>query len=484
MPQSPRTPRSDALSIWNAGVDAVRAAPLVAREVRVEGDELVIDDHRWARGDFDRVVVVGAGKAVTAMAEGLLRSLGAWLPVSGWINVPTGTEKIVGDIHVHPARPAGVNEPTGDGVRGTEEILRRVRTATDRDLCVVLLSGGGSALLPAPISGITLEDKIAVTRFLSAAGAEIGELNTVRKQLSEVKGGGLIRECRAGAWITLILSDVLGDPLDLIASGPTVPDPSSPADALQVLSKYDPDQTLPESIYRTLRHGPPRLRRESTPDTFPPSIEQHPGPPRQDPAVTPRAKPVHLVIGNNAVAVDEAGLRAESLGYNHAMRSSRASDGDAEAVGRHLAEMLVGMLTADPHAHRTDCLITGGEPTVRLAPEEIRGRGGRNQQLVLAAYQQLRDRGLSTEQWQRLCLLSGGTDGEDGPTDAAGALLDAEVHRRATEQKLDPVDYLRRNDAYTFFHQTGGLLITGPTGTNVCDVRVALSSRPADCRHG
>ena len=479
MPRSLRSPRSDSESIWNAGVDSVRAAGLVAREVRVEGgDDLVIGESRWSRADYDRVLVVGAGKAATAMAQGLLEAIGDWRPVSGWINVPAGTEeKPLDGIHAHAARPAGVNEPTAEGVRGTEEILRRVRKADQRELCLVLLSGGGSALLPAPVAGISLEDKLAVTRFLSAAGAEIGELNTVRKHLSAVKGGGLLRACRAGAMVTLILSDVLGDPLDLIASGPTVTDPSSPEDALAVLAKYDPRGELPDSVYRVLRESSGKRPVPLTPSCAEPGEEGRAGPPASCTKPGEGGPPpaaVTVVIGNNAVAVDEAGLCAERLGYNHVMHSSRESEGDAEAVGRRLAEMLLGMLTAAGSAHRTDCLITGGEPTVRLAPETFRGRGGRNQQLVLAAYQRLLESELSEGQWQRLCLLSGGTDGEDGPTDAAGAVLDAEVHRRATQQRLDPADYLRRNDAYTFFENTGGLLITGPTGTNVCDVRVAL----------
>ena len=185
-------------------------------------------------------------------------------------------------------------------------------------------------------------------------------------------------------------------------------------------------------------------------------------------------KSTNLVIGNNAVAVDEAGIRAERLGYNHAMQSARGSEGAAEDVGRQLAQMTVNMLRADSKAHRTDCLITGGEPTVQLAPPERRGRGGRNQQLVLAAYQRLLTHELTTAEWQRLCILSGGTDGEDGPTDAAGAVLDDQVHRRAVDLGLDVADHLDRNDAYTFFDQTGGLLISGPTGTNVCDVRVTV----------
>ena len=461
--------RQDAVSVWNAAVDAVQARPLVAKTVACDprDGDLLIEECRWSRQDFDRVLVVGAGKAGTAMAEGLCEAIGSPAPhrgwsIHGWMNVPEGTEhsNAIAGITLHPARPAGVNEPTPAGAEGTEQILQLVREATPRDLCIALVSGGGSALLPAPLEGISLADKLAVARFLSAAGADIGELNTVRKHLSRIKGGGLLRQCRAGALVTLVVSDVLGDPLDLIASGPTVPDSSSPRDALHVLEKYDPDRRLPAAIYD-------RLSREDAAGI------------RHQPASVPSTT---IVIGNNALAVDEAGLRAESLGYNHVMNVARTSEGSAESVGEHLAQMWLAMLRAEASGRRgrsdhwNNCLITGGEPTVCLAPAEIRGRGGRNQQLVLAAYQVLCKAGLSDSQWDRLAILSGGTDGEDGPTDAAGAVLDAAVHARALELGLDPSDFLARNDAYSFFQQCGGLLITGPTGTNVCDVRVALVS--------
>ena len=452
--------RNDATAIWNAGLDAVRAGPLVRREVHIVGSELsseselAIREHRWARSDFDRVIVVGAGKAGTAMAEGLLDSIGQWLPVVGWVNVPEGTQRDLGGVRTYVARPKGVNEPTRQGVEGTRQIFQFVETAGPRDLCIALISGGGSALLPAPIDGITLEDKQEVTRFLSASGADITELNTLRKHLSKVKGGGLLNACQAGEIVTLVLSDVLGDPLDSIASGPTVPDTTQASDAMEVLTKYDTHRQLSERIYVALEIA------MSDDSSVVPST-----------AVCPSTT---FVLGNNAVAVDEAGIRAEQLGYNHAMQSARQSEGLAEEVGKHMAKMAVQMLRADLAAHRMDCLITGGEPTVQLAPLEIRGKGGRNQQLVLAAYKQLLLEDLHHAEWQRICILSGGTDGEDGPTDAAGALVDGEVHQRASEIGIDLEDYLRRNDAYSFFDRVGGLLVTGPTGTNVCDVRVVV----------
>ncbi len=442
--------RRDAIEIWTAGLDAVRAEPLVRRTIQIDGDQLVIDDHAWHRADFDRIIVVGGGKAGTAMANGLVNAIGDWLPITGWINVPQGTEADVAGVTIHAGRPAAVNEPTAEGVFGASQILERVAQAGPRDLCFALISGGGSALLPAPIEGISLHDKQQVTRLLSSRGANITELNTVRKHLSRIKGGGLLRACRAGQLITLILSDVLGDPLDVIASGPTVVDSSRADDALEVLAKFDPEKSLPQRVYGCLR------QRAAAAIENPPTVPV-----------------MNLVIGNNAVAVDHAGIRAEQLGYNHVMQSARRCEGTAEEVGRHLAEMTIQMLRPQTNSHQTDCLITGGEPVVELAPPDRRGKGGRNQQLVLAAYERLR-RELSPGEWRQVCLLSGGTDGEDGPTDAAGALIDATVHARATGLGLDVRDHLERNDAYAFFQSVDGLLLTGPTGTNVCDVRVAV----------
>ncbi|WP_246151443.1 glycerate kinase type-2 family protein [Rubripirellula reticaptiva] len=440
--------RTHATEIWYAGLESVLAESLVRREVVVHGETLSVGGYSYRRSDFDRVIVVGAGKAGTAMATGLAAAIGDWLPVTGFVNVPEGTETEPGPIRLHPARPAMVNEPTQTGVWGTDEILSLVGSAKPRDLCIALISGGGSALMPAPIDGVTLAEKLEVTRFLSSSGANIAELNTVRKHLSRVKGGGLLRACRAGELVTLVLSDVLGDPLDLIASGATVPDTSTAQDAIKVLAKYDVSRSLPLAIYRTLA---------------------------QDRATdSPTCHATTIVIGNNAVAVDEAGMRAEGLGYNHVMQVAKQCEGFAEDVGRHLAKMTVDMLNADPQDHRLDCLITGGEPVVKLVGEDVRGRGGRNQQLVLAAYQYLLGQSLTDEQWSRICILSGGTDGEDGPTDAAGAFIDADVHQQAMQLGLDVSDSLARNDAYTFFTCAGGLLVTGPTGTNVCDVRVAL----------
>lgn len=453
-----------ARSIWQAGVDAVMGNTAVASQLTIEDDCLLVGDHTIALESFDRVLVVGGGKATAAMAAGLIDALRGRFDIRGLINVPEGTAVglDLGGIEVCEARPAGINEPTQKAVEGTEAILAAVAAASERDLCIALISGGGSALLVAPPDGVSLADKLAVTRHLSASGASIRQLNTVRKRLSKIKGGGLLRVSKAGQMLTLVLSDVIGDPLDIIASGPTVVDRSAKSDALDVLAQFDPKRTLPESVYRHLESEQPQQKNQAAKE----NREEQRGHTNGD-------RHGIVVVGNNAAAVDAAGIRAESLGFSHAMDAATGDEGTAEEVGQRLAEIVVTMLRGN--GSQPDCLITGGEPVVRLIDASMRGKGGRNQQLVLAAMIALQSHpGFLRSDRSRLVLLSGGTDGEDGPTDAAGAMLNESVWRSAESLGLDPKEHLIRNDAYHFFEQTGGLLITGPTGTNVCDIRVVV----------
>ena len=449
MKRSSQQLRRDALQIWQAGVDAVRSELLVRNALRVEGSTLLIGDQSLQLDSVARIAVVGAGKAGAGMAAAVEEVLGPRLmeekQLAGWVNVPGDCVRELTRIKLHAARPPGINEPTPAGATGSREILRIVESLGGNDLCLCLISGGGSALMPAPVEGITLDDKLAVTRYLSAVGANIEQLNTVRKQLSRIKGGGLARACRAGRLVSLIISDVLGDPLDVIASGPTTEDSSTPQAAVQVLDGF------------AARNS------EISPTVFE-YLEQ-----KQDAEQTrPACRITNLIIGNIATAVDAAGREAERLGYSHAMTCARKSEGQAEQIGRHLAGMALKMRSQPG----PDCLISGGEPVVTLVDQSRRGLGGRNQQLVLAALQHLADGGA-----EGIVLMSGGTDGEDGPTDAAGAIFDAGVLAASREQGLDPADYLARNDAYNFFRPLNALIKTGPTHTNVCDVRVVLVDR-------
>lgn len=441
--------REDAFSIWRAGVEAVQPENLLPQHVAVEGNILHLGDDLFELDSIRRIVVVGAGKAGASMVLALESILGPKLladkQVTGWVNVPADCVCETQRITLHPARPPGVNEPTEAGVVGTAKILEQLQSLDEQDLCLCLISGGGSALLPAPVEGFSLEDKVALTRQLSAAGATIEQLNTVRRELSRVKGGRLARACRADHLVALILSDVLGDDLETIASGPTVLRQPTPDAALKVFDQLQLESNPSlDSARRILQ----QLRKEE--------LDENPL----------ACKVTNRVIGNNATAVDAAGTRAEKLGYSHAMTSANTSEPQAEQVARELVRVARSMR----ESREPDCLISGGEPTVKLAPAEKRGLGGRNQQLVLAALMELDD-------WQNLALLSGGTDGEDGPTDAAGAIVNQQVVEAAKEKGIDPRPYLARNDAYHFFEQVDGLIKTGPTQTNVCDLRVITVSR-------
>jgi glycerate 2-kinase len=461
--------RADAERIWYAGVAAVAPERLIRGHVRVDRHTLQLGNEILDLRAIGRIAIVGAGKAAGAMAVAIEEAFGPQLlaekNVTGWVNVPADCIVATRYVTLHAARPAGVNEPRLEGVEGTRQILELVGSLESNDLCVCVISGGGSALLPAPVPGISLNDKIRLTRSLSAAGANIEQLNMVRRELSLVKGGGLARACNAGRLISLIISDVLGDPLDLIASGPTVPHNSTAADALAVLRDLQLiDEPMLAPVAQYLQTG----GRESFATgkyslSSKPLVAKDTRPRLLGPQVS------NVIIGNNATAVDAAGAEAERLGYSHAMISTTRSEGPAEDVGRHLAAMALRMRDeAGP-----DCLISGGEPTVALIEAPRRGKGGRNQQLALAALSAL-------GKCKGIALLSGGTDGEDGPTDAAGAIATEDVARQARKRQLDPQDYLSRNDAYTYFKASDGLLITGPTHTNVCDLRVVLVDRSAE----
>ena len=450
----PRRLRLDAQAIWRAGVDAVRSEHLVEQAVRRSGDTLSVCGQDFILSKLRRIAIVGAGKAGAGMAAALEQILGPEIlrnKVTGWINVPADCVRPLQSIRLHPARPAGSNEPTAEGVAGSLRVLQIVQDLGPDDLCLVLLSGGGSALLPAPIAEISLADKLAVTRFLMMCGATIHELNTVRKRLSRIKGGQLGRAIRAGQALTLIISDVVGDPLDIIASGPTVPDPATDAQALAILRTYQAQPpAVPQRVLDYLARAADR----------PPEME------------FPRTV-ANYVIGNNALALAAAADKARALGYAvHSLGSS--NQGEASQVGRELAELCCSIRDRGDPLAPPACVLSGGEPVVHLAQTERPRKGGRNQQLVLAAVEALWNDGMA-----RIALLSGGTDGEDGPTDAAGAFADAEIVTSARGQGLEPGPYACINNAYPFFEQCGGLLKTGPTHTNVMDLRVALCAPDA-----
>jgi hydroxypyruvate reductase/glycerate 2-kinase len=437
----PVAARDHALAIWRAAVEAVLPEPLVARALAP--GEPATDAVRAA----PRVLVVGAGKAGPGMAAGLEAALADRLDrVEGLLNVPAGMTAPLRKVRLHPARPPGVNEPTAEGVLGAEEMLRLLASAGPDDAAVCLLSGGGSALLPAPAAGVTLADKLVVTKLLHRCGATINEMNSVRKHLSRVKGGRLAEGFRGALLLSLIISDVVGDPLDVIASGPTAPDPTTFAAALGVLDRYRVRERVPSGVLRHLERG---------------AAGEVPETPKAVPANV-----VNRVIGSNRVALDAAGRRAGQLGYG-VLDLGAFVEGETRHVATAVAGLVRSVRRDGVPVAPPACVLIGGETTVTLGHSP--GKGGRNQEFVLAVIAALGEAGL-----EGVTVLSGGTDGEDGPTDAAGAVGDAETLSIMEEHELSADDYLRRHDTHHLFDRVGGLIRTGLTGTNVMDVRVIL----------
>jgi hydroxypyruvate reductase/glycerate 2-kinase len=439
--------REHARAIWHAAVAAADPVALVRTALTEPHTPL-----RTAVEAAERIVVVGGGKAGAAMAAGAGAGLADRLDrVSGVVNVPRETVRPLQRIELHAARPAGVNHPTAEGVAGVERILELVRRAGPNDLCLCLLSGGGSALLPAPVEGVTLEDKQHVTRLLHACGATIDEMNCVRKHLSRVKGGRLAQAFPQGeggrrALYSLIISDVVGDPLDVIASGPTAADPTTFADALAVLERFGLREKAPRNVMAHLEAG--------AAGEFPETLKELP-------------PHVHnVILGNNSKALAASQRVAESLGYR-VLNLGAFIEGDTQQAATVLAGVVRSICVDRQPLAPPVCVLSGGETTVTLPPDH--GRGGRNQEFVLAALHKLGIEGM-----RGVAILSGGTDGEDGPTDAAGAIADEATLQRARQRGLSAEESLRRHDAYTFFDATGDLLKTGLTQTNVMDVRVLL----------
>jgi hydroxypyruvate reductase len=341
-------------------------------------------------------------------------------------------------------------------------MMKRLGRLGPDDLAVALISGGGSALLAAPRDDLTLDDKIAVTRFLSGAGADIGALNTVRRSASAVKAGGLARTCTAGRLVVVVLSDVIGDPLDVIASGPCMPTPAEPEVALDLLERFG---AIAAGIAPRLVD---LLRRDSEAGAAPrPSAPT--GPNWQTSA---GCRVSHRIVGNNDTAVEAAAAAARALGYETIVRRARpgtpASLESAAAIGRRLAADGRDLAALAARDGRARAVIEGGEATVVIPADH--GVGGRNQQTVLAAVS------AATVDWPAgLLIASLGTDGEDGPTDAAGALADATVARTLAADKPALDQALTRCDSLPMLERAGGLVRTGPTGTNVADVRIVLA---------
>ena len=438
--------RADAVAIFQAGLRAVEPGAAVRRYVQREGNFLTVAEQRYDLRAFKNIFVVGAGKAACPMAAGLEEILAERL-TGGHVNVKYGHLAPLEKIHI---QEAGHPVPDEAGVQGTEKILTRLQQAHENDLVIGVISGGGSALMPLPAAGISLADKQAATKLLLACGATINELNAVRKHISQVKGGQLARAVYPATLITLLLSDVIGDPLDVIASGPTAPDASTFKEVQLIFEKYNILAALPASIKKHIAKG----LAGAVPET--PKIA--------DPIFN---KTQNLIVASNRQAIAAAKAEAQQRGYQTLILSTLIEGETREIARMHTAIAKEIHLSGNPLPPPA-CVISGGETTVTLRGA---GLGGRNQEFVLAAAPEISG-------WADTVILSAGTDGTDGPTEAAGAIGDHQTVKRAAVLAMNPQAFLSANDSYHFFEKLGDLMITGPTNTNVMDLRIMLVGSP------
>jgi glycerate 2-kinase len=429
--QSEKLLRRHALSIFRAAVAAADPRRTVRETLRLAG-----------LSRFRRIFVVGAGKASAAMAQAAEQALGRRI-TGGWINTKDGHGAPLARITVHEAsHPV----PDARGVEGARRIAEIAAQAGEGDLLLCLISGGGSALLPLPMPPVTLEDKQETTRLLLACGATIHEINAVRKHLSAIKGGRLARLAWPAHVLSLLLSDVIGDPLDVIASGPTAPDTSTFASAWAVVEKYGLAGKIPAAARELLQQG------------LAGKVEETPKP--DDPCFR---RVTNRIVGSNRLAVDAAVRKARELGYRPLVLSTTI-EGETRDIAAMHAAIAREIVAAGRPARPPVCVISGGETTVTLRGG---GLGGRNQEFALAA-------AIALEGVPGVLVFSAGTDGTDGPTPAAGAMADGATVSRAAALGLDARRMLAANDSYHFFEPLGDLVVTGPTGTNVMDVRLML----------
>jgi hydroxypyruvate reductase len=431
--------RRHAMQILGAAVEAADPAAAIGRALHRDGRRLRVGARTVALAPSARVLVIGAGKASARMAAAVEARLGD-LIAGGVVVTKYGHGAALSRVALVEA---GHPLPDAAGLAGARRAAEVAASAGPDDLVLVLLSGGGSALLPLPVEGVTLEEKGEATDLLLRAGATITELNAVRKHLSRIKGGGLARLAAPAAVVALVLSDVLHNPLDVIASGPTVPDPTTFADALAAVDRHGLRDRLPGAVRAHLERGAAGRAAET---------------PKPGDAVFARSSAV--VIGDITVAMAAAAERARALGYATRLEAADV-EGEARVVGERFGALLRDLRAGGGGGA---CVLMGGETTVTVRGA---GRGGRNQEFALAAAGPL-------DGLPQTLVAAFGTDGTDGPTDAAGAVADGTTLARARARGLDAAAALAANDAYPFFAALGDLIVTGPTGTNVNDLWVGL----------
>lgn len=446
--------RTDAIAIWEAGVTAVNGRTLVERFCEVSQNEIRFGAQTFSTKSLNKVVVVGFGKAVAAMATGLenqLEELSDAIKIEGLVSVPEGQTRPTKSIQVIATRPAGENLPTNKVVATSKQIMELVRSAGPSDLCICLISGGGSALFELPIAPVTIQEIRKATTYLSRSGATVYQLNSVRRVISQVKGGGLAKASGGAPIVALMLSDVIGDNLEFIASGPTVVQSQiQPLLAIDVLEDFDPNrQHIAKSIWEVVESQVAESVGFQAPD---------------------ETGVYNFVIGNIEHAMSAAKRKASELGYQTQLTKPLPNEGDAETVGNRIPQKTNDLLGAGGKR----CLITGGETTVR--PGDHAGVGGRNQHLVLCALSALVNE--ASMKSGQFCLLSGGTDGEDGNTSVAGAIIDDQTIANLTSQSVAIESALQSFNSHEFHSANNTLFESGQTWTNVCDLRLLLTQAP------
>ena len=426
--------------IFLAGVESVMPDQIIRKHVAVKDGVLFIGNKKINTEEFDNLYVIGAGKASAMMALEIESILGNKI-TSGHIVVKYGHSC---GLQYVSLTEAGHPVPDDNGYVSTKNILDIAKKATENDLVICLISGGGSALLADFPEGSSILDLILLNELLLKSGADIKEINTVRKHLSKVKGGQLAKAAYPASVITLVLSDVIGDPLDSIASGPTVADESTFDDALAVLKKYDLLHQIPSSLSDYLKKGSEGI---------------YPETPKPGDVVFDKTETI--IIGSNKIALEACRQKALEVGFDTFIITSGLEGNTVEAANKIIETAL--SFQKDKPTEKT-CLLFGGETTVKVSGD---GKGGRNQHLALYAALLLKDQ-------KGITLLSAGTDGNDGPTPVAGAVVDVHTYEEALQQGLDIQKYLQNFDSFHFFEQTGGQVITGPTMTNVMDIIVVI----------
>ena len=433
-------PRNDVRKIIDNVINRIDPSKAVKRFLSLSGDTLSVGDNQLNLGTYGRITVIATGKGACAMAQAAESIL------ADRIDAGLACTKYGHAANLKYSRVLEAAHPIPDeqSIVCANESLALAGSLGADDLLLVLISGGGSAIWCSPVEGLTLMDKRQVTDELLSCGATIHEINTVRKHLSRIKGGQLAVAAHPARVVTLALSDVIGDDLTSISSGPTVPDRYTFRDALNIINEYGLSDRIPPPAFEYLKNGHAGLN----PETAKPFDESF-------------SNDIQVIIGSNRIAVDAARETAESIGYNSHVVQGPVT-GEAREAAINLCQLAKGIQSGQGPVESPAVIIAGGETTVAIKGD---GRGGRNQEMALAA-------AIELESTEGITFVSFGTDGNDGPTDAAGGIADSHSLVKAVKHGMDASDYLSRNDSYTFLSKLDDLIVTGPTGSNVMDIQL------------